>query len=165
MSDLLNNNTTPTGLPAPPPDSLEELGRMSEAELNSLYRKSPTGEIPDGDSKGKAIFRPAGSLLSRTLARVAGLVWGGKVFDRNKSTLLNKIFGHKIIRATVAKGLSWFDDKESIIIDYKNTSLLFGWIRDEIREVKPGLYLGWAYVRLPFGRRCAFLHFALDFRK
>ena len=34
------------------------------------------------------------------------------------------------------------DGKETIIIDYSKTSFLAGKIRDEIREVEPGVYLG-----------------------
>jgi len=40
---------------------------------------------------------------------------------------------------------SWFDGKEAIILDYSKTSLVAHWIRDEIREVAPGLYLGIVY--------------------
>ena len=34
------------------------------------------------------------------------------------------------------------DDNETIVIDYSKTSLLARVIRDEIREVEPGVYLG-----------------------
>jgi hypothetical protein len=37
------------------------------------------------------------------------------------------------------------DQKQAIILDYSKTSLLAHWIRDEIRLVVPGLYLGIVY--------------------
>ena len=70
--------------------------------------------------------------------------WQGKIFDEKKGELLNKIFpfGIRAIKARVYKALSWVDNKECIVLDYSKTSLLARVIRDEIREVSPGLYLG-----------------------
>jgi len=31
------------------------------------------------------------------------------------------------------------------VLDYSDTSILAQWIRDEIREIEPGLYLGKVY--------------------
>jgi hypothetical protein len=36
----------------------------------------------------------------------------------------------------------WFDDKECITIDYSKTSLVAGWVRNEIRFIGPRTYLG-----------------------
>jgi hypothetical protein len=58
---------------------------------------------------------------------------------RKKGELLNKIFPFGI---RAIKALSWVDNKECIVLDYSKTSLLARVIRDEIREVSPGLYLG-----------------------
>jgi hypothetical protein len=82
------------------------------------------------------------------------------VFDRGKGELLNKIspLGIEAVRAKVYKEASWFDKKETIVLDYSDTSVVAQWIRDEIREVSPGVYLG-----LVFWERSKLLHFALDF--
>jgi hypothetical protein len=43
------------------------------------------------------------------------------------------------------------DGKETIIIDYSTTSFVAKKVRDEIREVEPGVYLGkvwWGKTRL-----------------
>jgi hypothetical protein len=37
------------------------------------------------------------------------------------------------------------DGAECIVLDYSETSLIAHWIRDEIPEVIPGLYLGLVY--------------------
>jgi hypothetical protein len=74
--------------------------------------------------------------------------------------LLNKIspLGIEAVRAKVYKEASWFDEQETIVLDYSDTSIVAQWIRDEIREVSPGVYLG-----LVFWERSKLLHFALDF--
>ena len=63
------------------------------------------------------------------------------------------------IRAKVFSGESWFDGKESIILDYRHTSRVAHWIRDEIRMIDTGTYLGivyWDHTKI--------LRFALQFR-
>ncbi len=124
-----------------------DLMKMSQAELDELYKNSPIGSIPDGDSKGTAIVA-AGSLLGQILSSIIKLlVWQGKVFYRDQEFLVNKIspFRLKAIKAQVYRGDSWFCDGESIILDYSKTSFVAQKIRDEIREVAPGIYLGHAY--------------------
>jgi hypothetical protein len=37
---------------------------------------------------------------------------------------------------------SWFDQKPAVILDYSKSSLVAQKVRDEIREVSPGLFLG-----------------------
>jgi hypothetical protein len=61
--------------------------------------------------------------------------------------LRNKIlpFGLNAIIAKVYKAPSWLDNKECIVLDYSETSLVAHWIRDEIREVAPHVYLGKVY--------------------
>jgi len=67
----------------------------------------------------------------------------------------------RVINAKLYMGESWMDGKESIIIDYQKTSLVFGWIRDEIRQISPGLYLGRAYARTE-SKKCLVVNFALQ---
>ncbi|MGH9363533.1 MAG: hypothetical protein ACRD2T_16610, partial [Thermoanaerobaculia bacterium] len=123
------------------------LMRMTRAELDELFKASPPGEIPDGEAKGTAIIRP-GTLLTRALAAVVRwLCWQGKVFDARSGSLVNRIsvFGVKAIKAQVYKGPSWLDQKECIVLDYSKTSRVARKVRDEIRQVAPGLYLGKVY--------------------
>jgi hypothetical protein len=129
------------------PVEMDQLLDMSQDELDELFRNSPTGEIPRGETDGRVIVCP-----DTPFADVAGklahlIAWKGKVFDPDKGELLNKItpFGIQNIRAKVYKAESWFDGKECIVLDYSKTSLVAQWIRDEMREVSPGLYLGNVY--------------------
>jgi len=86
--------------------------------------------------------------------------WQGKIFDPTKGTLRNKIlpFGLNAIIAKVYKGPSWMDGKECIVLDYSETSLVAHWVRDEIREVAPRIYLGKVYL----GKK-RLIDFALEF--
>ncbi|XGV97235.1 MAG: hypothetical protein ACAF41_31495 [Leptolyngbya sp. BL-A-14] len=132
----------------------------SQAELDELYQNSSVGTIPEGDGQGTALFFP-GSIVAKVLAFIIRLfVWQGKVFYRDQSFLLNKVslFRLQAIKAQVYQGESWLCDGEAIVLDYSKTSFLAQKIRDEIREVAPGVYLGQAY----WGRTRV-LSFVLEF--
>ena len=69
------------------------------------------------------------------------------MFDAKKGVLKNKIliFGFEAILARVYKDKSWLDNQECIVLDYSETSVLAHYIRDEIRLIGPGFYLGKVY--------------------
>jgi hypothetical protein len=126
---------------------------MTQEQLDDLFENSPAGDIPNGEAKGTAIIAP-GTHYSESIAQIINhFGWQGKVFDAQKGLLKNRItsFGIEAIVARVYKGPSWLDGKECIVLDYSDTSLLAHWIRDEIRLIAPGRYLGvvyWAKKRL-----------------
>jgi len=127
--------------------TLDDLNSMTQGKLDDLYRASTAGEIPDGDTSGTGIVLP-GTWFECVIARVIRwFVWQGKVFDAKGGALINKvsIAGVQAIRAKVYKDPSWLDGKECIVIDYSKTSFVAKKVRDEIREVAPGLYLGKVY--------------------
>ncbi len=130
-------------MPVTAPDLLE----MSHAELDDLFRGAEPGPIPDGEGDGTVVFAPD-KPIAETAAKLAHLIaWKGKVFNSAAGELRNEVgpLGNLAIRAKVYRDESWFDGKEAIILDYSKTSLVAHWIRDEIREVAPGLYLGIVY--------------------
>lgn len=129
------------------PYDVDKLLTMSQAELDALFTQCSPGEIPDGEADGTAIVAP-GTKFSSTIAHfISNFAWQGKVFDSKKGVLKNRIlpFGLNAIIAKVYKGPSWLDGKECIVLDYSDTSLIAQWIRDEIRLIEPGLYLGKVY--------------------
>jgi hypothetical protein len=138
----------------------KEFLAMSGEQLDEIFRNSPAGEIPRGESDGIAIVAPGTEVSDKIAAFVNHYTWQGKVFEPEKGELRNKILprGHKAIVAKVYKDKSWFDGKECIVLDYSKTSLIAGWIRDEIREVSPAIYLG-----LVYGGKKKLIHFALKF--
>ena len=133
---------------------------MSEAQLDELFSKSTVGAIPSGPAKGTAIIAP-GTVFSPAIAQAINFfTWQGKTFDAEHGTLRNRIsvLGLNAIVAEVYKGPSWFDQKECIVLDYSKTSTVAGWIRDELRQLEPGTYLGKVY-----GEKKPVIHFALQF--
>jgi hypothetical protein len=138
-----------------------QLLQMSNAQLDELFSSSTAGDIPDGPAKGTAIIAP-GTKFSAEIAELINVfVWQGKTFDAKKGVLRNRILaiGLNAIVATVYKGPSWFDKKECIVLDYSETSLVARWIRDEIRSIGPGFYLGRVY-----WDKTPLIHFALEFQ-
>jgi len=140
--------------------NVDQLIKMSQAQLDELFHVSPAGNIPQGEADGTAIIDP-GTALSDIAAKFVHIfVWRGKVFDAETGQLRNEILplGIKAIVANVYKSKSWFDEQECIVLDYSQTSLIAHWIRDEIREVAPGLYLG-----IVFWDKAKLLNFTLAF--
>lgn len=124
-----------------------QLLKMSNADLDNLFTNSPAGDIPDGEAKGTAIIAP-GTVFSLEIAELINIFgWQGKTFDKAKGVLRNRItiFGISAIIAKVYKGASWFDNKDCIVLDYSDTSVVAHWIRDEIRLIGPDFYLGRVY--------------------
>ena len=121
--------------------------QMSRAELDDLFSARDPGSIPDGKGKGTAIVAP-GSELNVVLAHLIRILWWqGKIFDARAGRLRNRILALSIgaIVAKVYPGTSWLDGKPCIVLDYSETSFVAKRIRDEIRQVQPGLYLGKVY--------------------
>jgi hypothetical protein len=124
--------------------TLQDLTSMSQSGLDDLFGRSPMGEIPDGDAQGTAIVDPGTEIERPILWFARWLAWQGKVFYRPQGYLVNKVgpFGFHLIKARVYVAASWFDNQPAIILDYSKTSLLAHKVRDEIREVSPGTFLG-----------------------
>jgi hypothetical protein len=132
---------------------------MSQAQLDALFRASPAGVIPQGTANGTALVAP-GIPLNETIATLIGrIAWQGKVFDAASGTLRNRVtpFGLNAVAAQVYKAPSLLDGLECIVLDYSQTSFVARRIRDEIRAVEPGLYLGKVY-----WNRTRLMDFALE---
>lgn len=139
---------------------LNQLMTMNQEQLDKLFKENTSGPIPDGEAEGRAIIAP-GKKIEATAARLIHLLaWQGKVFDSKAGELRNRILpmGIHAIVAKVYKADSWFDGKECIVLDYSQTSLIAHWIRDEIRCVGNGLYLGIVY-----WNKTKLIDFALQF--
>ncbi|MEV8531438.1 hypothetical protein [Streptomyces sp. NPDC051211] len=140
---------------------IDRLPAMSRPELDRLFRTSALGEVPRGEGRGTVLLGRGGARVSRAAAALARvLAWQGKVFDSEREELRNRVspFGVRAIRAKVYRGDSWVDGGECTVLDYSRTSFLAQRIRDEIREIGPGRYLGVVF----WGRR-KILNFSLQF--
>lgn len=142
--------------------SMDDLVHMNRCDLESLYRHSEMGGPPMGVTDGRAIVNP-GSPFTAPTATVTRIIWQGKVFTED-NMMVNRVFGLRAIRARVSPGESWLDGKPSLILDYADTSKMYSHVRDEVREISPGLYLGIAYHRTSAGPELN-KFFTLDSRK
>ena len=161
-----------------PPPEFAALPSMTPDELAVLYRH---GRVPeslcelDGDYRGRvlALSGPLGrGLLAITSRRLAGwsrLPWRGKRFaaiDETSGTGHNRLRlarERDAIRFATRVEPSLIDDRPCIRLDYGDPShpRAIRRLRDEIRCIGPGLYLGPAFYEV--GERPRLLgHFALE---
>jgi hypothetical protein len=134
---------------------------MSPADLDKLFGTSPAGDIPQGRGDGTIVVK-SGTRAARPLATVGRLLlWQGKVFQPSTHDLRNRLtpFGVLGLRAEVYVGDSVFDGKPCIVLDYSKSSKAARKVRDEIRQIGPGQYLGLVFVK---GEKTR-VYFALSF--
>jgi hypothetical protein len=137
---------------------VSQLLKMSQAELDALFTASEAGPIPDGQATA-----PPSSLQATFSDEIARFIrffaWQGKVFDAKAGLRTASPFGINAIVAKVYKAPSWLDNKECIVLDYSETSMVAQWIRDEIRLIAPNVYLGKVY-----WNKSRQIDFALEFQ-
>ena len=139
-----------------------QLLAQTQQQLDDLFSGSLAGEIPNGEGNGTAIIASGTSFSAEIASLINIFAWQGKTFDAAHGTLTNRLsaFGLNAIVAEVYKATSWFDNKECIVLDYSKTSLVAKHIRDEIRQISPGTYLG-----LVYWDQTRTIHFSLEFPK
>ena len=160
---LLAASFTAAGQPemTGPPLTLEQLSCMSWCQLEQIYTQAVPGSIPTGYLRGQAIYCPD-ALFTPTRSKMTKAVWHGKHFCPEEGMLINQwCLGAQAVRARVGYGESWLDGKPSIIMDYRGVSHIWSDVRDEIREVAPGVYLGLMY-RCKAGQPRMKMFFALE---
>ena len=147
------------GITAADPSSLVE---ETIEGLGELFGAGTAGAIPDGRGKGTVLLGTGGRVARAAAALCYALAWRGKVVNARAARLKNIVtpLGVQAIEAAVYKQDSWYDGKTCIVLDYSKTSFAARKIRDEIREIAPGVFLGLVF----WGRR-HILDFALDFRQ
>jgi hypothetical protein len=146
--------------PAAAQVTLDQLRRMTGAELEALYQRGFAAAIPEGRVRGTALLAP-GTRRSRALSGGARLVWQGKVIEPGQTSAVNRFFGMRLVRAQVYQGPSWLDGQPSLVLDYSQTSRVYANNRDEIRQVAPGLFLGLMYDRTTYPPGLV-MYFALE---
>jgi hypothetical protein len=129
-----------------PLEALDEraLRRMSNRELDELFRRSRAGDVPHGRLPGTGLLFP-GSPACGPLARLVHLlVWQGKETEGSGRSLQNLLgpLRMRAIRALLCRDRSWVDGERCVLIDYSTTSRVARMVRDEVRLVSPNLYLG-----------------------
>jgi hypothetical protein len=156
---------------------INSFDHCTQMQLDQYYLSLKTGtQIPNGVFNGKVQIGNSqnfkkflSSFNHEAEEYFLERLWRGKSFSQthnNQSILFNRIIkNYPMFPAHVYFGKSLFDsDQPSIVIDYKNNQDIEGYrpaidwlvnenglaIRDEIRKVRNGLYLGRAYVKDKF---------------
>jgi hypothetical protein len=142
------------------PRTLDDLAMMKPAALGELYRSARTPTLPtlNGDLVGRMLAVPAlPRWLAGPLRRFAAWTafpWRGKSFsarDDAGGEGINRVFGDRTPRrwfrfhTFIARSRAGAFDAFQLDYDNPGNPALIRAIKDEVREVAPGLYLGLAY--------------------
>jgi hypothetical protein len=135
----------------------------SAAELEPIYRNASVPKLLDvrGDLRGRMLAWPALDRspgiagMLRAFAGSAAFPWRGKSFtpyDAQRGEGINRVFvdRFKLFRFDTHVGRSRAGDFDAVQLDYdlEGNPPFIRSIKDEIREVAPGLWLGQAWLAL-----------------
>jgi len=161
------------------PRTLDDLAKLSTSDLASIYAG---GSIPSSFAdfgrhpRGRVLAvryldNRVAALLVRRIAALSVFPWRGKTLAATA-----RYTGDGINRIRVGISTNWFefamqvepsviDGEDTVVFNYagKGNPWLISIIRDELREIETGLFVGPAMLRTPRGPVTA-LWFALDGR-
>lgn len=162
------------------PRSLDDLAALDAHTLREHYSRAavPALAALDGDLLGRMLaVRGAGRIWLALLGAFAGwryFPWRGKSFavgsEATRGDGINRVFGdsapRRWFRFETFIGPSRADAGQAFQLDYDNADnpCFIRAIKDEVRQIAPGLFLGQAYIVL-FGRPRLVLYFALAVKR
>lgn len=120
---------------------LRRLCDLPASRLLDLFRAGTAEGIPDGPADGVMLLL-SGTPLARPLAEmIRALAWKGKTVDAAAGRLVNRVlpFGMEAVPAQVRREPSRLDGRPCIALDYSRTSWIARPLRDEIRQIGPGV--------------------------
>jgi hypothetical protein len=123
------------------------LHHLSLCQLDDLYRRATVHATPHGWFPGQVIAftnMPA----PRLAKRLSDNYWVGKHIEPDGYFINQWKFG-KALDSHLRVGPSYVDCQPAIVFEYPRFTPLFGPMRDEYREIAPGLFLGRMYRRVP----------------
>jgi hypothetical protein len=147
-----------------PSQALARLDRLLElpaSDLQPMYERAGAPRLLDvgGDLRGRMLAwpaidkRPAFASALRAFASMPSFPWRGKSFtpDDYRGEGINRVFSDRfrLFRFETFIGKSRAGDFDALQLDYdlpKNPWFIRA-IKDEIRELEPGLWLGQAYFK------------------
>ena len=141
-----------------PEVTLDDLVAMNPDQLMELYKSGRTPEVAelDGRLRGRmlAVPRAQEAHVARWLRALAGTLWQGKTFEHHDAMHgegVNRVLGEKLnwFRFDTYVGPSRAGDFETMQLnfDHHGNPTLVRSVKDEVREVAPGLWLGLAYLQ------------------
>jgi hypothetical protein len=147
------------------PDSLDQLLALDASALSALYAGASVPRISDvkGDLRGRMLTIPAFEhgagkpigRLAHTLASTSWFPWRGKSFtplENDKGEGINRVISDRfrLYRFETFVGPSRAGAFDAVQLDYDlpENPFFIRAIKDEIRELSPGLYLGQAWLQI-----------------
>lgn len=151
------------------PSSLDDLAALGPDELMELYIAARTPQLKDlaGRLTGRMLAVPRAqephvAKLLRAYAGSGVFTWQGKTFEHYNAEHghghgINRVLGERLnlFKFETSIGPSRAGEFDAIQLDYDhqgNPSLVRA-VKDEVREVAPGLWLGVAYLQTKAGNR------------
>ena len=151
----------------------KDMDTWKQVDFDRLFPQLDTGVIPDGPLDGTVVYSDEPTVIDqidnelqkRFLLWFGPRVWQGKKFYADEGILWNRVIGLERFPAYVYEGKSVFDPDgaPSIMINYADGDQIDGYkkideiftkaklnVLDEIREVRPGFYLGRSNIKNQF---------------
>ncbi|TMC12562.1 MAG: hypothetical protein E6J29_08320 [Chloroflexi bacterium] len=142
------------------PRTLDDLAELGPDELLALYHNAKTPRVEDlrGKLKGRMLASPlakhgAVADFLKHFAADGPMPWQGKTFrplSKDRGEGINRVFGNRAnwYRFETFVGPSRAGDFDALQLDYDQHGNPFfvRAVKDEVREVAPGLWLGLAYL-------------------
>ncbi len=170
----------PAGAPEPitaVPQRLDDLLALDPATLAQLYGDARVPRIPDlsGDLRGRMLawqaLKGAPASVVRTLAASSNFPWRGKSFAHTSDAAGggdNRVVADRfhLFKFDTFVGPSRAGNFDAVQLDYDKPSNPFfiRAIKDEVRELRPGLWLGQAYLVVGKSQPRLVLYFGLEQR-
>ena len=166
------------------PHGLDDLLALDHDRLTDLYAAATVPDLAaiSGDLRGRMLAIPSlgtnveggrrGAILARAIKRFAAsrrFPWLGKSFtpagdDRGEG--VNRVFSDRLklfrFETRVARSLGGDFDAVQLDYDRPGNPFFIRAIKDEIRELRPGLYLGQAWILIGKRRPVLGLWFGLE---
>jgi hypothetical protein len=142
-------------------DTLDHLLALPTSELAIMYARAKTPKLDDvgGDLRGRMLAWPMLDLhpfaqgLLRSFAESAPFPWRGKSFraDPSRGDGINRVFSDRFrlfrFETFIAKSRAGDFDALQLDYDLPSNPPVIRSIKDEIREIEPGVWLGLAYLQ------------------
>jgi hypothetical protein len=139
--------------------SLDDLLYLAPADLAHLYRTAETPQVSDldGDLRGRMLAIPLAGRSLASFVRALGawdrFPWRGKSFRSTDDTHgegINRLVTDRFrrYRFTTSIGPSRAGDFDAVQLDYdsRDNPFFVRAIKDEVRAIEPGLFLGTAWL-------------------
>src|SRR5688572_6242273 len=152
------NGTTPHGPAIVMPARLDDLLELDDQRLAELYAAASVPSLEDlaGDLRGRMLawsgLRGLPAAALRALGRWDRFPWRGKSFrgagergDGDNRVLTDRIHRYRF-ETSIGPSRAGAFDAVHLDYDHEGNPFFIRAIHDELRQLRPGLYLGQAYL-------------------